>query len=110
MSGRASQKLIFRIFEDRRPDDATFRPDETPADQNLNLDLKERIKGGLRYIIRDFYCCEGGRFGEQKRGFKRPKGKKKKKAQGRRNPLLTPLETMEAMKRPCMKLPPFMRS
>ena len=33
MSGRATQKQNFRIFEDRRPDDASFRPDETPADQ-----------------------------------------------------------------------------
>ena len=33
MSGRANQRQNFRIFEDHRPDDATFRPDETPADQ-----------------------------------------------------------------------------
>ena len=33
LSGRATQKQNFRFFNDRRPDDATFRPDETPADQ-----------------------------------------------------------------------------
>ena len=56
MSGRASQEPILNFLNARRPDDATFRPDETPADQFLHLKSFENYVGVMDRLIRE---CAG---------------------------------------------------